>query len=318
MKPLRIHDSNYVYFVTNRTHQQRFFVLPTKENNKAIRYWLAKSKNKHGKHIEIYAFIFLSNHFHILLRDPAGELPRFMNYFQGNLARAINRNIKRKGKFWQREYHDLVVDTVSSDEVFWDRYAYTALNAVKSGLVSTATQWGGVSSVPHMLCNTPITGKGLNKTKYGDKKRHNKNVKPKEFEETFEFTLSTPPFLENQEESARLKFIQSLFKSAAVAYRKARLNKPVLGMKKVLKQSFQDRPRSPKQSPRTRFKSFCADAKMDFKKMYKTFVGIYKHAVHLMFVYFNDTDRNQHVSIDTTFPWPPGSYPPTKHKPAFM
>ncbi|MBN2670684.1 MAG: transposase [Deltaproteobacteria bacterium] len=318
MKPLRIHNEQYVYFVTNRTHQQRFFMLPTKENNEAIRYWLAKSKHLHGQNIEIYAFIFLSNHFHILLRDPAGELPRFMDYFQGNLARAINRNINRKGKFWQREYHDLIVDTVSSEDVFWERYAYTALNAVKSGLVSTSAHWNGISSVPHALNNSPITGKGLNRTKYGDKNRHNKNVKKKDFEEHFEFKLTVPPFLDGKDTSERLTFIQSLLKSGTVEYRKARLNKPALGMHKVLKQSFQDRPKSSKQSPRTRFKSFCAEAKSDFKKMYSTFVSDYKHAVHLMFVYFNDPDRNRYVSIDTSFPWPSGSYPPTKHKPVFM
>ena len=318
MKPLRIHNEDYVYFVTNRTHQQRFFMLPTKENNKAIRYWLARSKCMHGKNIQIYAFIFLSNHFHILLRDPAGELPRFMNYFQGNVARAINRNIKRKGKFWEREYHDLIVDTVTSDEVFWDRYAYTALNAVKSGLVAAASQWGGVSSVPHVLGNTPITGIGLNRTKYGDKKRHNKGVKKNALEERFEFNLTLPPTLTGKNASEQLAFIQTLFKSGTADYRKARLYKPALGMKKIMKQSFLDRPTSPEFSPRTRFKSFCADAKAEFKKMYKSFVGNYKHAVHLMFVYFNDADRNQFVSIDTTFPWPPGSYPPTKHKPAFM
>ena len=85
-----------------------------------------------GEGIEVYAFVFLSNHFHILVRDTKGTFAAFMWYFQGNVARAINRELERKGGFWSREYDDVIV---TGDEEFLDRYAYTVGNAVKAGLV---------------------------------------------------------------------------------------------------------------------------------------------------------------------------------------
>lgn len=187
---------NYNRVDERASQHEMFFMLPTKEINGFIRYLLAKAKDTYGKNIELYAFIFMSNHFHFLLKDPEGELPRFMSYFQGNLAREINRHIGRKGKFWSREYHDLILDTdpiietVGSADVFWDRYCYTTLNAVKSGLVDTGSQWGGVSSLSHAFDNSPVVGTGLNRTAYGEKKRHNKNVNKEDFMETFSFALN--------------------------------------------------------------------------------------------------------------------------------
>jgi putative transposase len=63
------------YLVTRRTSERRFFVPPCAHTNATFLYVLAIAARLHR--IEIHAFCVLSNHFHLLLTDPAGRLPAF-------------------------------------------------------------------------------------------------------------------------------------------------------------------------------------------------------------------------------------------------
>ena len=65
---MRVHQNGTIYFVTNRCHQERFLMLPRPGIIKTIGAWLGRALHKYGDGIEIFTFIFLSNHFHILLR----------------------------------------------------------------------------------------------------------------------------------------------------------------------------------------------------------------------------------------------------------
>jgi REP element-mobilizing transposase RayT len=88
-----MHLPGEIHLVTNRCEEGRFFLLPTQTVNVLIRYWLARAKVEVGDAIDIFAFCFSVNHFHLLLRDNGGGLAKFMGYFQGNLARAINEHL---------------------------------------------------------------------------------------------------------------------------------------------------------------------------------------------------------------------------------
>ena len=121
---MRLHNPDIVWFVTNRCHQERLLLLPRPAVNRLIGAWLAKSLVEHGDGIELYAFAFLSNHFHMLLRDPKGQLPEFMWYFQVNLAKSVNEALGRRGHFFSREYDAAPVLT---DEDFDAPVSYTHL-----------------------------------------------------------------------------------------------------------------------------------------------------------------------------------------------
>ena len=132
-------------------------------------YWLARAMLKYGSGIEIFAFAFLSNHFHILLKDTLGQLAQFMCYFEGNVARAVNRELGRHGKFWGRAYDDMIVD---GEEEFWDRWLYTTCNAVKAGLVEKAEHWEGATSIPMCLTGLGHAIRVMDNKRYkADKKR---------------------------------------------------------------------------------------------------------------------------------------------------
>ncbi len=66
MSTVRMHEKNAVHFVTNRCEHEMFLLLPTKEVNSIVMEWFIKAMAIYGNGLEIYAFCFLSNHFHVL------------------------------------------------------------------------------------------------------------------------------------------------------------------------------------------------------------------------------------------------------------
>jgi len=306
MGQIRFHQKNATHFVTNRCEHEMFLLLPHKTTNELILFWLAKAKTKFGDGIEIFGFVFLSNHFHILLRDTKGQLAKFMGYFQANLAKSVNSDIGRRGTFWAREYDDVIVD---GEEEFWDRYAYVLCNPVKSGLVATPLQWGGVSSLSHTLENKPVQITGINKTLFNEARRFGRKADPKDFEETYEFKPTTPPAWKYWPHEKRKGALQGLVASACTKYRKDRLGKPALGMRKVMGQQPTDSPRNPASRPR--FKFFCLDKERlkELKAAYRQFVGYYRECLGALFHNLNNPRRVAQIQ------WPEWGYPPTCHVP---
>lgn len=72
--------------VTCRTLHGRLLLRPSKELNRLVLGVLARAARLHD--VGVCAFVFLSNHCHLLLRPKdAQELSAFMNYLDSNLAR---------------------------------------------------------------------------------------------------------------------------------------------------------------------------------------------------------------------------------------
>jgi hypothetical protein len=308
----RIYDPEYIHFVSNRCEHQMYLLLPNERLNEIILFWLAKAKQLFGADIDIYGFIFLSNHFHLFLKDPRGQLPRFMCYFQANVAKSVNRILNRNGRFWSREYDDVIVD---GEDEFFDRFSYTVLNAVKSGLVAAPSQWKGVGSFEYMMEQKPIVATGLNLTKYNDAKRHGRDADKKDFEESYSFELATPPMLQDKPAKERMAFIKELMTSAMAKYKKDRLYKPALGMKKILQQNPFDKPKKSRRAPRFKYMSFCKARRKELEGQYVYFVNLYKYAVQALYTYFESPVCRCYVELKTQFPWPEGSYPPSHHRP---
>ena len=82
MSANRMHFPNTFHFITNRTENELFLLLPTETITKIIQCWFARALCRFGEGLEIYAFIFLSNHFHLLVNDTKGTLAAFMCYFR--------------------------------------------------------------------------------------------------------------------------------------------------------------------------------------------------------------------------------------------
>ena len=107
-----------------------------------VGYCLAYAANKYG--IEVHAAVMMSNHYHIDLTDPHGELVAFKQLFNSMLARGLNALRGRFDTFWSG---DAPCDTrrPEDDESIAD-LVYTITNPVKAGLVKWSQQWMGFST----------------------------------------------------------------------------------------------------------------------------------------------------------------------------
>ena len=89
---------------------------------------------------------FLSNHYHLILTDPYGNLPEFMRYLNEFSAKCINALYGR----WESVYAPgsySAVRLVSSQDAL-DKTIYTLINPVKAALVKYAHHWPGVITCP--------------------------------------------------------------------------------------------------------------------------------------------------------------------------
>jgi len=139
--------------VALKCSESRFFLRPRLRQVRKLRFLLAHYAEKHG--IELHGFVFMSNHFHLVLTDTRRRLPRFMEEFDSMVARVFNHDLDRQGKFWEsKPYRSWPLET--SAEVL-EHLVYLATNPVEAWLVPTPDRWPGLISLPsHVGTATPV------------------------------------------------------------------------------------------------------------------------------------------------------------------
>lgn len=133
--------------VTRRCLQRRFFLIPSPMVNDILKYVLARGAAMFG--VEFHAIVFMSNHYHILLTDMLGQLPRFMHWVNREMSRAIGEFRGVEGGLFAPGSYNMV--TLESPEAVLDKLAYIALNPVTARLVKRPSQWEGLLTLPEQL-----------------------------------------------------------------------------------------------------------------------------------------------------------------------
>jgi hypothetical protein len=242
----------------------------------------------------------------MLVRDTHGQLAKFMGYFQGNLAKAVNKERCRHGKFWSREYDDVLLD--DTDEAFFDRYAYVLANAVKAGLVDSAHSWTGVSSLKNALSGDIISVDVLNRTRLHNATRRNKNVDITRFIETHTITITPPPIWAGLAQDVRAAHLKELIVAADDHFRALRDHKAPLGMDNVLRQRPFDAPQATSFRPRIKVFATSKERRKILLDAYRSHVGAYRNV-------FGDFIKAAALGRRPAVEWPMWSYPPACARP---
>lgn len=87
----------------------------------------------------VHAWVFMGNHFHLLIETPEPNLVKGMKWFMGVISQAWNRRRKRRGHVFQGRYKAVVVNGEESGMYFRIVADYIHLNPVRSGWVGGAT-----------------------------------------------------------------------------------------------------------------------------------------------------------------------------------
>ena len=129
------------YLVTRRCYQRTFRLRPSDETTEILAYCLGLATEKTG--ILLHAVCFMSNHHHMVVTDPLGQLPDFLRELHRLTAKAMNAAQGQWENLWSAEPCSAVL--LADDEDIIDKIAYVAVNPVAAGLVSRPEEWPGLS-----------------------------------------------------------------------------------------------------------------------------------------------------------------------------
>ena len=196
--------------------------------------------------IELHAFIFLSNHYHLLLTASDPEtLARFCCFLNGNIARKVNKLLGRRGRFWARRYSDIpVVD----DAAQLDRLRYIFQNGCKEGLVASPMDWPGATSTPALARGVKLRGCWEDTTGLFRARRSGEKPDPGQFRHTYEIPFHPLPCwkgISRAEQQARCQEIVDEIEASMVGVR-------VRGIERIVAQNPNEAPEFSSRSPEPR------------------------------------------------------------------
>lgn len=125
-RPLRIQYPGAVYHVTCRGNERREIFRDDKDRKTFLEI-LSQSIEIYN--IRLYSYILMSNHFHLLIETPFGNLGEFMRHFNITYTSYFNRRHKRVGHLYQGRYKSIVVD---KDEYLSVLSRYIHLNPIRT------------------------------------------------------------------------------------------------------------------------------------------------------------------------------------------
>jgi len=159
-RPLRIEYPGAFYHVTSRGNEQKDVFKSRGDREKFLAY-LSSSSERYGA--VIHAYCLMSNHYHLLLETPEGNLSEVMRHINGAYTTYFNVKRKRAGHLFQGRYKAILVE---ADDYAAELSRYIHLNPVRVGIVERPEhyQWSsyqgysGQSAPPEWLKTGFILG----------------------------------------------------------------------------------------------------------------------------------------------------------------
>jgi len=204
---------------------------------------LAQGVDRYG--IELHAFVYMSNHVHLVVQAPRGNLDEFMAYVNGQSARDLNRFLDRAHQFWARRYSAApILDSGAELE----RLLYTLMNPQNASLVCSPQEWPGLSSAPFLF-----EGRTQRFLCF-DRARWHRNDRPKDigpYLSTMELRHALLPHLWDVSVHNRAALLHELIHQQKVMKQLDTTSEPraPLAPSKLLEVVPTDRPKNPKRSP---------------------------------------------------------------------
>jgi putative transposase len=124
-RPLRIQYPDAVYHVTCRGNEKQNIYRDDTDRN---RFLLLLNQSMNIYTVKLHSYVLMTNHFHLLVETPLGNLSEFMRHFNIAYIGYFNRRHKRVGHLYQGRYKAILVDKDAYLSVL-SRYIH--LNPVK-------------------------------------------------------------------------------------------------------------------------------------------------------------------------------------------
>ncbi len=271
--PIRMFTQGEIYLVTMRCFQGRFLLRPSEQTNEVLGGVLARAVRLNG--VELFAFAFASNHMHLLVRAPRGNLPRFMQHLATNISKKVGFLAGWRGAFWERRYS---AQPVLDEEALQDRLRYLLAHGPKEGLVRRCAEWPGLSSLKLLLDRRPRRFRWFDWTRRSSSRIASR--KRFRFDECWaepeELVLAPLPSQALRTRGAIGRFLRRA--TEAIEIEAAGTYRRVLGVAGVLSQHPQHRPDRPERKPRPLCHTTIAALREEFRERYRAYAAAFGEA----------------------------------------
>jgi len=134
-RPLRIEFAGALYHVTSRgDRQENIYESDTdRENFLLVLEEVCKQYNW-----SVHSYCLMSNHYHLLVETPDGNLSKGMRQLNGVFTQKYNRNNNKVGHVFQGRFKGILVD---GDAYLMELVRYIVLNPVRAQMVRSARDW---------------------------------------------------------------------------------------------------------------------------------------------------------------------------------
>ena len=134
-RPLRIEYPGAVYHITSRGNARESIYLEDEDYAGFLDCLCLVVKRFNWI---LHAYCLMSNHYHLLIETPEGNLSRGMRQLNGTYTQQFNRRHTRVGHVLQGRYKAILVD---KDNYLLALCRYIVLNPVKAGMVKGPREW---------------------------------------------------------------------------------------------------------------------------------------------------------------------------------
>lgn len=281
--------------VTSRTIHGRLLLRPDHHTCDLIKGVLGRAQSLYG--MRIVAFVFLSNHFHLLLLpDSPQQMASFMAYLASNVAREVGRVRGWREKFWSRRYRAITVSNEEAAQVA--RLRYVLAHGAKEGFVAKPRDWPGPHAIPALLEGASIGGTWFDRSSEYRARRKGVRCSSRDFASSHTITLTPLPCWAAWTEARRRQAIAELLTAIEREAEVLRAGKSPLGRDGILRQQPHEPPVLSKRSRAPAFHAATQEARLALREAYRAFVNAFSRAAERL------------RAGDRSALFPDGSFPP--------
>ncbi|EHK8998501.1 transposase [Vibrio vulnificus] len=147
-RPLRVEYAGALYHVTSRGNARQPIYLEESDFELFIE---TLSDVCARFNWVIHSFCLMTNHYHLLIETPDGNLSKGMRQLNGVYTQSFNRKHKRVGHLFQGRYKSILVD---KESYLLEVGRYILLNPVRAAMVESVEEYSW-SSWPHICGEKP-------------------------------------------------------------------------------------------------------------------------------------------------------------------
>jgi putative transposase len=134
-RPLRLEFPGALYHVTCRGNRRESIFLDRTDRLA----WIVEAQRMCQRfHFIVHAFCLMTNHFHLLIETPEGNLGQGMRQLNSAYSQHFNRRHGLVGHVMQGRYHAILVQ---KESYLQELARYIVLNPVRAGIVDSPEKW---------------------------------------------------------------------------------------------------------------------------------------------------------------------------------